>query len=533
MTSQTAAPVSTQGTLKGRYQNLVILRAPFLFRARQCAKLTIPTLVPPEGATGSTVYPTPFQSLGARGLNNLASKLLLTLLPPNSPFFRLTIDDFALEQITQKEGMRAEIEEALGSIERSVANEIETSAIRTAGFEGLKHLLAAGNVLLYLAPQGGMRVFPLSRYVAKRDPMGNLLETITQEVISYMELPEDVRQLVGPKSDGNARDAEDILEVYTQVLRSETGWTVKQEINGQIIESSRGTYPMNKSPWMALRYFAVDNEDYGRGFVEEYLGDLLSLEGLTKAIVKGSAAAAKVLFLVRPNGSTKKSTLTKAESGAVEDGNADDVSVLQMDKFNDFRVALETINGITERLSFAFLLNTAIQRNGERVTAEEIRFMANELESGLGGAYATLSQEFQLPLVRRVIHNMERQKRLPVLPEGLVKPAIITGVDAIGRGNDRTRLDRFLSALVPLGPEVIQTYLNIDDLIKRFGVSEGIDMKGLVRSKEEIDQSTQDAQMQQMMQQGIGPAINAAGGMMKEGMKSGEGVMPPMDMPAP
>lgn len=518
--------ISQTATLKGRYRKLATLRQPFLDRARQCAKLTIPTLVPPEGATASTVYSTPYQSLGARGVNNLASKLLLTLLPPNAPFFKLTIDDFALEQITQREGMRAEVEEALNSIERTVANEVETSAIRTPGFEGLKHLLVAGNVLLYLAPTGGMRVFPLSRYVSKRDPMGNLLETITLEAISYMELPEAVRTTIGPKEDGKAHDAEDILEVYTQVLRTENGWSVKQEINGQTIESSRGTYPLNKSPWMALRYFAVDNEDYGRGFVEEYLGDLVSLEGLTKAIVKGSAAAAKVLFLVRPNGTTKKATLSKSESGAVEEGNADDVSVLQMDKYNDFRVALETINGITERLSFAFLLNTAIQRNGERVTAEEIRFMANELESGLGGAYATLSQEFQLPLVRRIIHNMERQKRLPILPEGMVKPAIITGVDAIGRGNDRTRLDRFLAALVPLGPEVVQTYINIDDLIKRFGVSEGIDMKGLVRSKEEIDQATQDAQMQQMMQQGIGPAINAAGGMMKEGMKGGEAAAP-------
>jgi hypothetical protein len=87
----------------------------------------------------------------------------------------------------------------------------------------------------------------------------------------------------------------------------------------------------------------------------------------------------------------------------------------------------------------AFLLNSAIQRNAERVTAEEIRYMAQELEAALGGIYSTLSQEFQLPFVTRVMFQMERQKKLPVLPEGLVKPAIITGVEALGRGNDVVR----------------------------------------------------------------------------------------------
>ena len=42
----------------------------------------------------------------------------------------------------------------------------------------------------------------------------------------------------------------------------------------------------------------VDGEDYGRGRVEEFLGDLQSLESLTQAITEGSAAAAKVVFLV-------------------------------------------------------------------------------------------------------------------------------------------------------------------------------------------------------------------------------------------
>jgi len=109
---------------------------------------------------------------------------------------------------------------------------------------------------------------------------------------------------------------------------------------------------------------------------------------------------------VNPNGTTKKRTLADSPNGGIADGNAQDVSVLQLEKFNDFRIAQETASQITERLSFAFLLNSAVQRNAERVTAEEIRFMAQELEAALGGVYSTLSQEFQLPLVEILLKIM-------------------------------------------------------------------------------------------------------------------------------
>ena len=72
---------------QARYSQLETRREPFLTRARDAAKLTIPSLLPPSGHTGHSKFSTPAQSLGARGVNNLASKLLLALLPPNSPFF--------------------------------------------------------------------------------------------------------------------------------------------------------------------------------------------------------------------------------------------------------------------------------------------------------------------------------------------------------------------------------------------------------------------------------------------------------------
>lgn len=492
---------------KSLYQRLETYRRPYLDRARKASELTIPSLIPKEGSTGNTQFVTPYQGVGARGVNHLTAKLLLALLPPNSPFFRLNISDQALLALTQQEGMRAKVEEALGSYERAVMGYIESNNIRPTTSEALKHLIVAGNVLLFLPPEGGMRAYPLSAYVIRRDPVGNILDIVTREQVAISALPEEI---VSRIKGGKEKAQETPVDIYTHVFRSKTDgqWEAYQECEGEVIPGTENTYPIDKSPWMALRFTKVDGEHYGRGFVEELLGDLMTLEATTQAIVEGSAISAKVIFLVNPNGVTKAHKLAKAENGAFVEGDISDVEALQVQKASDLRVAQELSRSVTERLSFAFMLNSAIQRNGERVTAEEIRFMASELEDTLGGIYSILSQEFQLPLVRRLMVQMQGQKLLPELPKQAVNPTITTGMEALGRGHDLNRLNTFIQQLAPLGP-ALGEYLNVGDYITRVGTSIGLDMKGLVRTEEEVQQMRQQAQMMAMAQSAAPNAVKA------------------------
>ena len=509
-----------EGEVAARYSRYDGIRLTYLTRAREAALLTIPTLVPPAGNSMATKYPTPYQGIGARGTNNLASKLLLALLPPNSPFFKLSIDDFELEKLTQQKGMRAQIEEAFGQMERAVMNEIETSAVRVKAFEALKQLIVAGNVLCYVQPDGSMRVYPLSRYVVKRDPVGNVLEIITKEEISPLAIPPAVRMACGVEAD--EENPENNKSLFTRIYREEDGKTfaIYQELNGKVVPGSEGTYPVDECPWMALRFVAVENEDYGRGYIEEYIGDLKSLEGLSKAILEGAAASAKVLFLIKPNATTNKKKVVEAPNGAVIEGNPEDISVLQLEKYADFRVAYDQSQELTKRLSFAFMLNSSVQRSGERVTAEEIRYMAGELEDALGGIYSILSQEFQLPLVRVLMRQMAKNKKLPTLPKDLVRPMVTTGLEALGRGHDLNKLNTFLSQLAPLGPEVLQTYMNLDDYIKRVGTSLGLDIQGLIKDPQQIQQERQQQMMMQMGQQ-VAPEL--AKGYVQQNMSNKNG----------
>ena len=500
------------GSIAGEYSKCETQRSPYLERGREASRITIPTIMPDDGHNASRKFPTPYQSTGARGVNNLASALLLSLLPPNAPFFRLVVDEEEKRKMDQLDpSILTEVEKSLAEIERSVAREIELNNIRVATFEALRHLVVTGNALLYQPDKGPMRVIHLDRYVIKRDPMGNARMIILKETVSPEMLPEDLKEYAQHKSG----DPSQTCDIYTaQTMKEDGKVEVVQEIYGKIVEETRATYSKDQSPFIALRMLRVDGESYGRGYVEQYLGDLISLEGLTKAIVEGAAASSKVLFLVNPNGTTRAKTLAESPNGAIREGSAADVSVLQTQKAQDFSVSLSAMQQIGERLSYAFLLTESTIRNADRVTAEEVRLVTQSIERQLGGIYSVLSQEFQLPLVNRIMQRMEKQKKLPKIPKDKVTPAIVTGIEALGRGNDLNRLDIYLQGIAQmLGPEGLSQYVNMSEYMSRRASALGIDTDGLIRSEEEVAgmmQQQQQAEAMKVATQSLGPnAVNA------------------------
>ncbi len=493
-------------TAKSVYDTLEGKRYQYLDRARSCSKLTLPYVMPEEGHGAHSRLETPFQGVGARGVNNLASKLLLALLPPNAPFFRLNIDKYALANEGAPEELISEIETSLQQVEESVMSEISREAYRTAIHAALKHLIVTGNVLLYLPDEGGIRVFHLDRFVVDRDPMGNVLHIATKENLSYEAVDDEVKEALA-SSGGQPTDE---IHLYTAACREGDSFVIYQDVNGVALPSSGGTVKADKNPFIPLRFSRIDGESYGRGYVEEYLGDLQSLEGLTRAIVEGSAAAAKVMFLVNPNGTTRARTLAESPSGAIVQGNAADVTTLQLNKVNDFRTAQASIQVISDRLGSAFLLTSGVVRNAERVTAEEIRMLSQELESALGGLYSLLSTEMQMPFVNRLMDVMKRKKKLPALPKDVVSPVIITGVEALGRGNDLQKLDLFLAgAAQVVGPQAVAEFVNVGEYFQRRATSLGIKTAGLVKSQEEMQAEQQQAQQMAMLQQVAPQGIKA------------------------
>ncbi len=513
-------------TAKQRYNQLVSDRDGPLYRAREAAELTIPSLMPPAGHNGSTKYRQPFQSVGAEGVNNLAAKLLLALFPPGSSFFRLTMDDFVLAELRKQHKTeeafavaRADFEVALAQVERAVVNRMEQRGTRMPLFECFKHLIVAGNGLLQVLDDGGMKLHTLDNYVVKRDQAGNVLEVVVLETLSHTALPKRVREVVSVSADTtpeSTSNKEKPVELYTWIKREDDQWTVYQEVNGKKIPESDGTYPLEKSPWLPLRFIAVPNNDYGRGFVEENFGALRSHESLEQSIVEGTAIMVKILLFVNESGVTSKKKIAEARNGAVIDGQAKDVTILQIEKFADMRVASEKSDSLKKDLQRAFLLLAGSQRNAERVTAEEIRLVAQELEMTLGGVYSVMAQELQRPLAVRYMHQMQKAGDLPRLPEKTVSPQIVTGIEGLGRNTEFSKLRALLQdVLQAFGPEAVAEWFNVGGYAKRLGAALSVDTGGVVREEQDVMQQRQQKAQQEAAKAAIAPAIGAAVQMQK------------------
>lgn len=508
MTNTAATPAPQAAS---RYQLLQTDRQHFIERADQCAKLTLPMLFQKDVTTSQNLkIKDPAQSLGTRGVNAMAAKMVVSLFPMNTPFFKINIDDIGLPEDLDEE-MKKEVKKGLGVLERQALKDVENSGDVTVVNEALKHLLVTGNCLMFVG-EAGTRLYSLNKYVTMRDPDGNVREGVICEEVVPDSLPSEfLAQLREANVEKKTGHTEKTLKLYTWIKFNEDRVTWHQEVDGKKVPGSEGDVPMDGNPWLFLRFTRVDGESYGRSHVEMYLGDLISLEVLTKAINDAAAASAKVIFLVRPNGTTSAQVLAKAPNMAVRTGNADDVTVLRLDKSADMRVAQEMIQEISRRLAHAFMLRSEVMRDAERVTAEEVRIVARELDEANGGIYSILSKEMQLPYVKRRMFLLRKRSKVGKLPDG-VDIAIVTGFAALGRAGDGDKLLRFIEKVSRLlENQALASKINVDELIERLAIADGIDTNGLLISTDAQNEAQQGAMGQDMLKTVAPELIKQAG----------------------
>ena len=485
-----------------KYNSLTSGRRQFLDTAVECSKLTLPYLIDDDHSSkpNQKVLNTPWQSIGSKAVVTLAAKLMLALLPPQTTFFKLQVRDDKIGEDIPPE-IRSELDLSFSKMERMVMEYIAASSDRVVIHQALKHLIVGGNSLIFMG-KDGLKNFPLNRYVVNRDGNGNVLEIVTKELISRkilgLELPASQPNSVVDET--HSSDGDDV-EVYTYVRLDEKSgrWVWHQEALDKILPDSRSTAPKKASPWLPLRFNTVDGEDYGRGRVEEFIGDLKSLEGLSQALVEGAAAASKVIFLVSPSSTTKPKTIADAGNGAIVQGRPEDVAVVQVGKTADFSTAAQMVQGLERRIAEAFMqLNV---RQSERTTAEEVRLTQLELEQQLGGLFSLLTVEFLVPYLNRTLLVLQRSKELPNIPKDLVRPQIVAGVNALGRGQDRESLTAFITTIAQtLGPEALMRFIDPSEAIKRLAAAQGIDILNLVKTEQQMQQELEQQQQAQAQQ---------------------------------
>ena len=501
-----------------RYQQMQVDRSQYIWRGRLVGEVTIPYLIPfEEGtSTASETYITPKSSIGARGVNNLANKLAMALMPPGQPFFKLGMSPFATMELDQDDE-RAKIEMGLSAIEQTVRSEMESKGLRSPLVDALRSLIITGNALLNVDRDGHARFYRLNQYTVQRDAEGTLLEVVLRQSVAARTLPPALAAIAAESGVGSSQPTgqsspnEDTVDIYTRTVRDGKRYRTWQEMETVgILPGTEYSTPIEEPAWLPLTWTLLAGENYGRGPGEEYQGDLDSNESLQESLVTGAAASARVITLVNEGGLTDIEEVAEADNGAVIEGREDDIGTIKVDKAADLSVAKGVQENIQSGLAQIFLLTSDNVRDAERVTAEEIRLLAQELETALGGVFSRFAVELQLPVARRYMSILKRRGKLPSLPEGVVSPEVTTGLPALGRFASLQRLDLLVQGIAEtFGPAAVEKKIKLDTYIGLRAAELGIDITGLFRDDAELAQAAKEEHQRAMELQAAAPTVNA------------------------
>ncbi len=511
-------------TYQQLFESLDSNRGSLLDRLYDFSELTIPGLLPRTGYTQTAQLPVPYSSMPARGITRLASRMVSALYPMNDvPFFELRLD-LPIEpgQGTDPKGAY----EVLGRIERRVSDKLSGTNLRSALYIAMQHIITLGDCMLEVTPEYTFAVHRVDNYVMRRRPDGEWHDMVVRTPVDCSALPQYLLDAGFENKEKSAEDRfntdiENSDAVFTHVTKLADGSaTYEREYDGRVFESD--TYDV--CPFVPLGWNHIPGEDYHRGLIEENWSDVRALDGLSESLLDSVAANAEFRFGVNPAGLTEIADIVSSENGSFVPAAPNDVFPIQLANQAQVGATQASVAAKEQALGQVFLMNSASQPTGDRVTATQIRVIATELEQALGGVFGAVSRSFQRPIIRRVMLQMVRDGIL--VPEGegasteiesaildqdgVMKIEVRSGLAALNREVENDKMMQVMQVAAQLPPQATES-VNWPGMMDRWLATFGIETAGIVKSPEQMQQEQMQAQQAQVAQAGAEAAAVQAG----------------------
>lgn len=454
-------------------------------RCERYASMTIPKIMlqngfEPVGSDQTHDY----QSIGAQAVNHVTNKMMLAMFRPSAPFYRLQLTASAKAAAIAAGLEEQSLAPILAKMERDSVKLLDARMQRPKLYTAIRHLVITGNVLLCLEDEE-LRVMGLKFWRVKRTMRGKVHTLIIHERVAFNELEPEVQDAMPTRYSRNSAESE-MVSYYKRIIRQRNGsYIVEQWVDEVKLDQRKfgSRYTEDKLPYRVLTWDLADESDYATGLVEEYSGDLEALSILSETVVDGAVAGCDWRWLVNPGGITKVDDIKNSRTGDAIPGTPEDLDTTSGGNAEAVAKALEIMNNWEKRVARGFLLLSAVTRDAERVTAEEMRLTANELDTAYGGVYSALSGQIQKPIAEWLLKedgNDIRGKGIEV--------QVITGLDALSRNGDLEAFKLALSDLALLSqlPPELQGRIKFREIAAFVGDGRGIDLTPFLKTEEEF-----------------------------------------------
>lgn len=519
-------------TIADQFQIDHSAREATLQRARLWARLSIPSLFPLEEY--DTWNPDEFdlaenfQSLLARGSQNMASNLTMAIWMPGSRAFEnvpnvgvlesKALSDEAKQDLLQRLHVRDVVMMSAleAGLKRKSPRPSNHSRFRTTKYQTYLGSLVTGEALARLNDDFRWSKYRREQYVTDRDDCGDVNYHIIREMkdLAFMD-DKRLRDHFGftiaeaMEMDDHERNK----PMFTRV-RWHPGvkkWVIEQEVEGKVINTTEERV----TPYICTPWSLTPGEDYGRGMIEMNAGDALSFDSLRRSIKEMAALAAKMLWAIDGTSDVQDRDLEKPTGSVivgarVSGGQVQDVGMLKVDKLADFSIAFQTSEIIRKDLAAAMLIESEVQPQQDRVTRFQAERIAAELDKASFGVSTSFGDDDVEPTVMRTDFQLVRDRIIAPLPKEATQMRTLTGAVQIANGARRQKLLSIAQNAPLLGEEAMRR-LDMGVLFEVLARLDNIDEPGLIKSKDDMAKETNAAIRAQLAAEAGKQAISTAG----------------------
>ena len=496
-------------TISACWTRLAGIRQPALTRAERYAALTLPHIMTPDGVNAASVDQShDYQSIGAVAVNHVVNKLAVAMFSPAKPFFKLSPDKKLQAQIVANEQSEEDVSAALAFMERDACRQLDALAQRPVLYSALRQLVVVGDAVAHFG-KDQIRLFTRKHFCVKRNRAGKVHTLIIRERIKFDEVEESVQALLGKRYQPDTEVSHYTL-IERVLIKGKAHYTQRMAIDEIELTDKEytGRWLERDCPWRVLAWELEDEADYARSLVEQYSGDFEALSILCEAQANGGVLAAEFRYLLNPSMQTSVEDFNQSKNGDALSGQKGDIEVITGGNPESLKVNQSIIEWYERRINRAFLLNSAVTRDAERVTAEEIRMTAMELETSFGGTYTSLAAGFQQPVAQWLLDLIDKE-----IKNAGFEVVIITGLDALSRNGELENLRLAFQDLAILSnvPPMLMERLKFDKIATFIGSRRGVDFKEFLKTDEEVAQTRAATAQQQAQAAGQTAAAETAG----------------------
>tara|TARA_Y100000296_G_scaffold66371_1_gene78388 strand:+ start:13691 stop:15253 length:1563 start_codon:yes stop_codon:yes gene_type:complete len=491
--------------LSNIWQGLDGKKGSIISRCEQYAMWTVPSVCPMENEDGDAQSKGNV-AVGARLVNHLANRIVDTMFPSDRPFFAIALSPEAKKQMAkeytedEEADLAQDIRKATSEAENLAMRELNLTAYRPIAVQAVQHQIITGNAVIHRSDDGTRVVYGIKDFCVQRDVKGAMLRCILKDSKTFGSLPDSIQDKLH-ETRPELKD-DDEVTLYTLYWLRYGKWHRLQAVDDIDLPETRTSYKEVDLPVLALTWNLSRGESYGRGLVEDHAVQFHNIDVSTLALIDLIGIAADIKFLVDPSSQLDIDEWNSTARGGYVTGRKDDVTVPDYPKRLEIQVIRESVNEWSRELAQAFLLNSAGIRDAERVTAEEIRFYARELEGAFGGLYSRLALGWQQKEAEYLISSVD----FSVSTENGVKTfdvVVTTGLESLSREGQLDNLRLAIGDLQMLDavPEDVRNVLNKRKFAEFIFTNRGVNLAEFVHTEQELQAMQQQAmqQEQQMM----------------------------------